>query len=204
VGFIRRFSRLVWLSTVAPKLPPLELYDVCRSPRRVQLGELDELRHMNNGAYLANLDHARQELVVRTGLWKRMRDAGMYPVVGAQTIAYRKSLKLGQKYVIESRFLGLDDRAAYLGEVALVDGTSRIGQTGQVFFETLYDENASCHVAYGGAYAEAVEGGVIDGVNVSSVHTDFMIGGPEVDVDAVLRDGTVVPLLRDDVWQLDP
>ena len=98
--------------------------------------------------------------------------------------------------------LALEDSAAYLGEVALVDGTSRIGQTGQVFFETLYDENASCHVAYGGAYAEAVEGGVIDGVNVSSVHTDFMIGGPEVDIDAVLRDGTVVPLLRDDVWPL--
>ena len=98
--------------------------------------------------------------------------------------------------------LALEDSASYLGEVALVDGTSRIGQTGQVFFETLYDENASCHVAYGGAYAEAVEGGVIDGVNVSSVHTDFMIGGPDVDVDAVLHDGTVVPLLRDDVWQL--
>ena len=98
--------------------------------------------------------------------------------------------------------LALEESAAYLGEVALVDGTSRIGQTGQVFFETLYDENASCHVAYGGAYAEAVEGGVIDGVNVSSVHTDFMIGGPDVDVDAVLQDGTVVPLLRDDVWQL--
>ncbi|MGZ4333831.1 MAG: aminopeptidase [Gaiellaceae bacterium] len=99
--------------------------------------------------------------------------------------------------------LATDDRAGYLGEVALVDGTSRIGQTGQVFFETLYDENASCHIAYGSAYAEAVEGGVIDGVNVSTVHTDFMIGGPGVDVDVVLRDGTVVPLLRDDVWQLD-
>jgi aminopeptidase len=98
--------------------------------------------------------------------------------------------------------LALEEQAAYLGEVALVDGTSRIGQTGQVFFETLYDENASCHVAYGGAYAEAVEGGVIDGVNVSSVHTDFMIGGPDVDIDVVLHDGTVVPLLRDDVWQL--
>jgi aminopeptidase len=98
--------------------------------------------------------------------------------------------------------LALEENAGYLGEVALVDGTSRIGQTGQVFFETLYDENASCHVAYGGAYAEAVEGGVIDGVNVASVHTDFMIGGPEVEVDAVLHDGTAVPLLRDDVWQL--
>jgi len=98
--------------------------------------------------------------------------------------------------------LDTDDTAAYLGEIALVDGTSRIGQTGLTFYDTLFDENTTCHVAYGGAYAEAVEGGVIDGVNVSNVHTDFMVGGPEVDVDAVTRSGAVVPLLRDDVWQL--
>ena len=105
--------------------------------------------------------------------------------------------------VVEGQ-LRSEERAPYLGEVALVDGTSLIGQTGAVFFETLYDENATCHVAYGAAYAEAVEGGIIDGVNVSAVHTDFMIGGPEVDVDAVLRDGTVVPLLRNDEWQPRP
>jgi aminopeptidase len=99
--------------------------------------------------------------------------------------------------------LETDQTAAYLGEVALVDGTSRIGQTGLTFYDTLFDENTTCHVAYGGAYAEAVEGGVIEGVNVSNVHTDFMVGGPEVDVDAVTRDGAVVPLLRKDVWQLD-
>ena len=99
--------------------------------------------------------------------------------------------------------LETDEHAAYLGEVALVDGSSRIGQTGQVFFETLFDENASCHVAYGAAYAECVEGGVIEGVNVSTVHTDFMIGGPEIEVDALLRDGSVVPLLRDDRWLLE-
>jgi aminopeptidase len=103
--------------------------------------------------------------------------------------------------VIEGE-LASDENAALLGEVALVDGTSRVGQTGRVFYETLFDENASCHVAYGSAYAEAVEGGVIDGVNVSSVHTDFMIGGPDVEIDAVLHDGTVVALLRDNVWQL--
>ena len=104
--------------------------------------------------------------------------------------------------VIEGQ-LKTDETASSLGEIALVDGTSRIGKTGLTFFDTLYDENATCHVAYGGAYAEAVEGGVIAGVNTSNVHTDFMVGGPEVDVDAVTRSGTVVPLLRDDVWQLD-
>jgi len=103
--------------------------------------------------------------------------------------------------VIEGE-LTSDENAPYLGEVALVDGTSRVGQTGRVFYETLFDENASCHVAYGSAYAEAVEGGVIDGVNVSSVHTDFMVGGPDVEVDAMLHDGSVVPLLRQNEWQL--
>lgn len=104
--------------------------------------------------------------------------------------------------VVEGQ-LKTDETASSLGEIALVDGESRIGKTGLTFFETLYDENATCHVAYGGAYAEAVEGGVIEGVNTSNVHTDFMVGGPEVDVDAVTRSGVVVPLLRDDVWQLD-
>ena len=70
------------------------------------------------------------------------------------------------------------------------------------FFDTLFDENATCHVAYGSAYSEAVEGEPGAGVNVSTVHTDFMVGGPEVNVDGVLPDGTRVPLLRNDVWQL--
>jgi aminopeptidase len=98
--------------------------------------------------------------------------------------------------------LASDERAPYLGEVALVDGTSRIGETGLTFFDTLFDENATCHIAYGVAYAEAVKGGVTDGVNVAALHTDFMIGGPDVDVDAVTRDGHVVPVLRDNAWQL--
>ena len=96
-----------------------------------------------------------------------------------------------------------DDTAHYLGELALVDGGSRVGQTGLTFFDTLYDENATCHIAYGFGVPQGVEGEPGgDGYNLSTVHTDFMVGGPEVEVDGLTRDGSAVPLLREDVWQL--
>jgi aminopeptidase len=106
--------------------------------------------------------------------------------------------------------VAIDAGAARLGEVALVDAASRVGQTGLTFFNTLFDENAACHIAYGqsaGAVEDAVaalDGGEQQalGVNQSSVHTDFMIGSPEVDVDGVTAEGKVVPLLRQNVWQL--
>jgi len=106
--------------------------------------------------------------------------------------------------------LATDEWAPYLGEVALVDGTSRVGRTGLTFMDTLFDENATCHIAYGDGVVFATEG--VDalnaeerrerGVNSSAIHTDFMIGGPEVEVDALDADGKATPLLRDDIWQL--
>ena len=103
-----------------------------------------------------------------------------------------------------------DEGAKLLGEVALVDGTSRVGETGLTFFNTLYDENATCHIAYGqgfpanvgGAEGKAREELEAMGVSHSATHTDFMIGGPEVDVDGLEPNGGVVPLIRDDRWQI--
>ena len=98
--------------------------------------------------------------------------------------------------------LATDEQARSFGEVAIVDGTSPVGRTGLTFYDTLYDENATCHIAYGFGIPEAFDGDPGEGMNVSSVHTDFMVGSPELEIDAILADGTAVPVIRDEAWQL--
>ncbi len=97
---------------------------------------------------------------------------------------------------------GKDEGASRLGELALVDGSGRIGPLDTVFHDTLIDENAASHIALGNGYEQTVEADDRTRVNRSRVHIDFMIGSPELDVDGITAAGERVPLLRNGAWQV--
>lgn len=114
--------------------------------------------------------------------------------------------KKGLEYLENA--MDTDEHARYTGEVALVPNSSPISQSGRSFYDTLFDENASCHIALGSAYPESLEGGVqmsdeefaAAGGNVSKLHLDFMIGSGEMDVDGITQDGNSEPVMRAGEW----
>ena len=101
-----------------------------------------------------------------------------------------------------------DEGAAYLGECALVPFDSPIQNSGILFFNTLFDENAACHLALGMGFADTIDGYqemTLDecralGINDSMVHVDFMIGSEDLNIDAITRDGRTVPVFRNGNW----
>lgn len=104
--------------------------------------------------------------------------------------------------------VGMDEGAAYLGECSLIPCDSPIHNTGILFYETLFDENAACHLALGRGFFSCVDGFekrsreemLALGVNESMIHVDFMIGYEGLDIDGVKADGTVVPIFRKGEW----
>ena len=106
------------------------------------------------------------------------------------------------------KLLEMDDGAGRLGEIALVPDSSPISQSGTLFYNTLYDENASNHLAIGQAYAVAVKGGgtmspdekAAAGINSSLIHIDFMVGSNQMNVDGITADGTAEPVMRHGEW----
>lgn len=84
--------------------------------------DLDILWHMNNGRYLSLFDLGRWDLLIRTGLFDAMKERGWYAVVSSETVTFRKSLQLWQRFDVESRFVGHDDKAVFLEHRAVVDG----------------------------------------------------------------------------------
>ena len=100
--------------------------------------------------------------------------------------------------------LAMDEGACHLGEAALVPYNSPISNSGILFYNTLFDENAACHLALGKAYPTCIQGGekmnsvelAQHGVNDSLIHEDFMIGTKDMEIDGVKADGTLVPVFR--------
>lgn len=113
-------------------------------------------------------------------------------------------------YEVLNKLFANDEGASYLGEIALVQDDSPISNTGILFNNTLFDENASVHFAFGNAYGYAMKNGSnmtqseLDkkGANFSLIHVDFMVGGPELDITAYEKDGTEVQLFRNGNWVL--
>ena len=106
------------------------------------------------------------------------------------------------------QMIAMDEGSAYLGECALVPVDSPIAESGLLFYETLFDENAACHLALGAGFADSIRGyeeKTLEecramGVNDSMIHEDFMIGYEGLDIDAVTRDGRTVPIFRRGRW----
>ena len=106
--------------------------------------------------------------------------------------------------------LATDEGASYIGEVALVPHDSPISNTNTIFFNTLFDENASCHLAFGEAYPSCIKGGELmteeelekNGLNTSLIHNDFMIGFPDMDITAVTRSGETVQIFKNGNWAI--
>jgi acyl-CoA thioesterase FadM len=113
------------LLTLRIRLSPrrrLSLWDESTTPFRVTLTDLDPLRHVNNGKYLSLLDLGRLDLMLRSGAWRTFGERGWYPVVAAQTITYKRSLTLGQRFALRTRVLGVDARAVYLEQTFVRHG----------------------------------------------------------------------------------
>lgn len=106
------------------------------------------------------------------------------------------------------RLINMDEGARYLGEVALVPYHSPISQSGILYYTTLYDENASCHLAIGSSYAFNIEGGKTmspeelakHGMNASITHVDFMMGSPDMNITGITQDGTKEPIFINGDW----
>ncbi|QYF73451.1 thioesterase family protein [Cryobacterium sp. PAMC25264] len=108
------FFRTLLHSLLSRFGPRLGHYDVARTRFITLPTDQDILRHMNNGVYLSIMDIARFDMLHRTGIWAIFQAKGWYPVVVSETISFRKSLTLGQRFTVESRILGFDEKAVYV------------------------------------------------------------------------------------------
>lgn len=108
---MNKLLRLLWVFLRAGSRPPCSPWGPCLTPFVVLPGDLDVFLHMNNGVYFSIMDLARYDMLIRSGLLKSVRKAKLSPIVAAETIRFRRPLKLFQRYWVETRIIGWDDKA---------------------------------------------------------------------------------------------
>ena len=150
---------------------------------------------------------------VKVDVDKNPGSAGKYQIQSIPTLLIFKDGKVvdfsaeqGEEAL--KNLLAIDEGAKHLGEVALVPDPSPISQSGLIFYNTLFDENASNHLAFGSAYAFNLQGGTEmseeelaeAGLNRSQTHVDFMVGSDKMNIDGIKEDGTIVPVFRNGDW----
>lgn len=114
--------RLLVLLTTARKRPPVSIFDPVSTPMRARLTDIDIAMHINNGMYFSLFDLGRFELMVRSGAWDVIRKNKWTPVVQAETITFRKSIVLNQRFTQETRIIGMDERCIYFEQRMVADG----------------------------------------------------------------------------------
>lgn len=116
------FWRTFFVLRRAARRSPLGLHDVGRLPLRVMPTDLDVANHVNNGVFFSLMDLGRYDLMTRAGAWQRLRAQGMYPVVIAESLAFRKSLLPWQRYELETRIIGYDEKSVWIEQRFVVKG----------------------------------------------------------------------------------
>ena len=141
--------RTLRLLVTSRRRPPLGLWDASSLPLRVLPTDIDIALHVNNGMYFSLMDLGRFDLMVRSGAWDRMRARGWSPVVSLETIAFRRSLTLWQRYSIETRIIGTDEKAIFFEQRMVSRGevyarayiaTRLVSRSGPVSNEEIFAE----------------------------------------------------------------
>jgi len=114
--------RTLVLLFTSSRRSPLSIWDTASLPLKVLPTDIDIAMHVNNGMYFSLMDLGRFDLMARSGTWKAMRRRGWSPVAAGETIAFRRSLHLWQRYTIETKIIGLDEKAIYFEQRMVADG----------------------------------------------------------------------------------
>lgn len=146
---MKMLIRLFWLIVTQSRQSRCDILGPVETSLRVYPNDLDIFMHVNNGVYLTYADLGRTDLMLRSDVFNLIRKKGWYPVVAAETITFKKSLKLGQKFTMSTRILGWDERAIYMEQVfsqadtfiakALIDARFLSRAGGKVSTAALYE-----------------------------------------------------------------